>query len=213
MNKSFYIPFIITSLLIILLGNAACNPAYKATATTAQINRSLCAEEWLQFPDQPHPMFQELPGNVSDAQPGIILPAKYIRYGVIEDSLKDFFKYISNSGKKGGIILPVDKHCEPFSLRLSSAMISATQEKYPQIVSLQGNGITNKAADVRIDWNGSQMHVQITFNGAIYYMMPVTEKGKTVYLLYNRDDSGEVKQPFERKPADANKANKVYYDR
>jgi len=211
MNKSFYIPFFITSLSMAVLGNTGCHPAYKVTATTAKVEQSLCAEEWLQFPDQPHPMFQELPGPVAEVPAGVVLPAKYIRYSVAKDTLQAFFKQLSTPGKTGGIILPIDKHCEPFTLRTSGAISAGIRQKYPDLASLQGNGVNTKAADIRLDWNGTQMRGQITFNGAIYYIMSVAEKNETVYLVYNREDSGEVKQPFEEKKSPA--VNKLYYDR
>ncbi len=188
-----------------------CHPAYKATATPAKVQKMLCAEEWLLFPDQPHPVFEEMSSAISDATAGMALPKKYLHYHIAADTLSAFFAQLRTAGKKGGIILPVERHCEPFELKASGAMAAALQEKYPAIISLQGQGVNNKAADVRLDWNGQELRGQITYNGATYFITPVKGNNEVTYIVYNREDSGEVKQPFESTPAKA--TPKIYYDR
>ncbi len=215
MSRPFYTSLVFTSLAIGMLGTTSCHPAYKATATTRQVQKSLCAEEWLSFPDQPHPMFEEFVSKpLTNEAIGFAVPKKYVRYKVSEDTLKALFTYLRSPNKKGGIVLPIEKHCEPFELKVSGAMISALNDKYPEIVSLQGRGTTNKTADARIDWTGRQMRAQISYNGATYFIASVVENNEISYLIYNREDSGEAKQPFEQKPATpATNNNKVYYDR
>lgn len=215
MNKFAYTSFVITSLASILLAAAGCHSAHKATATNSQVRKSLCGEEWRRFPEQPHPMFEEVPAAIADAPADMPLPQKYVRYKVAEDTLKALFTHLRTTGKKAGIIIPINKRCEPFELMVSGAMSRELQAKYPELVSVQGHGVNNKAADVRLDWNGKQMRGQITYNGEIYLIAGLTDNNVTTYLVYNKSDTREIKQSFEQTPQAPNKtqSNKVYSDR
>lgn len=208
MNNQLIIPLF--TLMLSSMVFTGCNTAYKATATPRQVNNILCGEEWLLFPDQPHPFFEELKNSGSKSAPAIPLPKKYLEYRVSPDTLKAFFSFLRIQ-KNGGIILPVNGRCEPFSLKISGAMPVALQDKFPDLVSLQGVGVNNKSADLRLDWDGKQMKGQISINGSIFYLTPLQGNKEVVYIVYKREDSGEIKQPFEATPPTINQ--KVYYDR
>lgn len=189
---------------------AGCHPAYRATATKAQVEKALCGEEWLLFANQPHPIFEEAGTAVKDLPQGMILPKKYIQYKVSQDTLRALFNYLKTSDGRGGIILPIGRHCEAFNLKRSGAMSAALQSKYPDLISVQGQGVSNKASDVRLDWNG-ELRGQITYNGEIYFITPVAGNNGGMYIVYKKEDSGEVKQPFESAPVQS--SQKIYYDR
>jgi hypothetical protein len=212
MIKAAYTFFVTISLASTFFACTGCHSAYKATATGKQVQKSLCAEEWLLFPDQPHPMFEEIPAAIADAPADIPLPQKYTRYKVAGDTLGALFNRLRTTNNKTGIILPINNHCEPFELVVSGTMSQELQSKYPELVAVQGHGVNNKAADVRLEWNGKQMRGQVTYNGTIYLIAGITDNNITTYLVYNKADTGETKKPFEETP-NKKQSDKVYYDR
>lgn len=95
-------------------------------------------------------------------------------------------------------------------------MSAGLQEKYPDLISLQGNGVNNKSADLRLDWDGTQLHGQLLYNGSTFLITPVATNSGIVYLFYDKNDSGEIKQPFESAPENDRSPGlrkKTMYDR
>lgn len=176
-----------------------CQTAHKATASGAAIKAAVCAETWLSFPDQPHPMWQEIKISESTFPPGFAAPYKYKTYRVDPDTLKAFFSSFRHKGELG-MVAPVGKNCEPFLMRRSGAMSPGLQEKYPDIVSLQGNGTVNKAAELRLDWDGTQLKGQLSHNENIYYITPVSTGEGMIYMIYDRKETAETKEGFEVVP-------------
>lgn len=176
------------------------------------VRNELCAEVWLSYPDQPHPMWKEV--KTVNPVSAAALPKKYKAYEVNVDSLSAFFRTAKH--RSCAVVIPVADGCEPFMMRVSDAMSPELRGKYPDLVSLQGNGVNNKAADLRLDWDGRQLQGQLTFNGSTYLIAPVAVQNGIVYLIYDRNDTNEIKQPFEARPANRTpgvETQKIQYDR
>lgn len=142
------------------------------------------------------------------------LPKQYKAYEVSADSLNAFFRAARH--KSCAMVIPMTDGCEPFVMRVSEAMSPELRNKYPDLVSLQGNGVNNKAADLRLDWDGRQLQGQLIFNGSTYLIAPIAGQDGIVYLIYDRNDTNEIKQPFEARPADRTpgiEKQKIQYDR
>lgn len=193
-----------------LLLTAACEPAHRVTATKAVVRNELCAEAWLEYPDQPHPMWEEVKAADVVPEAGTALPVKYRPYRTNADTLRGFFRMAAGSGKRLAIILPVTNGCEAFQMRPSGAMSPELSARYPDMVSLQGNGTANKTADLRLDWDGSVARGQLTYNETIYFLEPVRTKAGILYLMYRKDDAGTAKQPFEATPAGSGRIEMQY---
>jgi hypothetical protein len=106
----------------------------------------------------------------------------------------------------------VNRQCVSFTLSRSGVLDPSLQQKYPGIISMKGRSADHHSAEARLDWNGRELRGQISFDGDIYYILPYKEGDNVAYLFYNRDDSGEVKQPFEQQPVKFNK-HTTQYDR
>ncbi len=198
--------------------SASCQTGHKATASKSVIRQEICAENWLNFPDQPHPMWEEVttiidfPSNLAP-----IVPRRYKAYRINADTLKAFFAAIQSGKTEIGMVVPITgTNCESFSLRRSGSMSAELQQKYPDIISLQGNGTANKSADLRLDWDGSVLKGQVIYNSTIYFITPFTTGQGLIYVLYDKKDTNEVKNPFEMAPdtKPAQESNKkIKYDR
>lgn len=177
----------------------SCQTAHKATASGAAVKAAVCAETWLSFPEQPHPMWQEVKSSQTTFPAGFTAPYKYKLYQVNQDTLQAFFSAFRQRSEQG-MVIPVGKSCEPLLMRRSGTMSQALQEKYPDIISLQGNGTVNKAAELRLDWDGKQLKGQLSHNESIYYITPVNTGEGLRYMIYDRKETAETKQPFEVVP-------------
>jgi len=177
----------------------SCQSAHKATASGTTVKAAICAETWLSFPDQPHPMWQEAKVPATAFPPGFVAPYKYKIYRINQDTLQAFFREFRLKNDLG-MVVPAGKTCEAFTMRRSGAMSPELQQKYPDIISLQGNGINNKAAELRLDWDGTQVKGQLTHNENIYYITPVNSSEGLIYIIYDRKDTAETKEPIEATP-------------
>lgn len=125
------------------------------------------------------------------------LPKAYTVYRIDNNQLKPFFKSLKENN--GGLInLPVsDTTCLTFTLSNSEVMSPSLAKKYPDIVSLKGHTTDNNANSLRLDYDGKKMKAEITRNNEVYFITPWQEGDTIYYLLYNKNDAGYEKVPFE----------------
>lgn len=209
---------VLTGLAAGVFLSAGCQTGHKATASRSVIRQEICAENWLNFPDQPHPMWEEVTTTIDfPERVAPMVPRKYKAYRINADTLKAFFAVIQSGRNEIGMVVPVTgTTCESFSLRRSGSMSAELQQKYPDIISLQGNGTANKAADLRLDWDGSLLKGQLIYNSTIYFITPFTTGQGVIYVLYDKKDTNEVKNPFEMAPESKpvqESTQKIKYDR
>lgn len=209
---------VLTGLAAGVFLSASCQTGHKATASKSVIRQEICAENWLNFPDQPHPMWEEVTTSIDfQERQAPVVPRKYKAYRINADTLKAFFAAIQSGRNEIGMVVPVTgSNCESFNLRRSGTMSAELQKKYPDIISLQGNGATNKSADLRLDWDGSLLKGQVIYNSTIYFITPFTTAQGLIYVFYDKKDTNEVKNPFEKAPENipAQESNKtIKYDR
>jgi hypothetical protein len=77
-------------------------------------------------------------------------------------------------------------------------MDSALQAKYPELLSFKAFASDNSLNAARIDCDGINTRIMITYDSKVYYITSVVFNTITYYACYAKDDSNFIKQPFER---------------
>jgi hypothetical protein len=124
------------------------------------------------------------------------LPLKYTVFTVNGPALKKYM--MSLKAKPGNIVLPVggDPFCIEAYVANSGTMSAGLAAKFPQLVSLKGNGVKDKSATVRLDYDGAALNAEIISAGVSYIIEP-WKKGSTIYyLLFKKEDSGVERKPL-----------------
>jgi hypothetical protein len=124
------------------------------------------------------------------------LPLKYAVFTVNGPALKRYM--MSLKEKPGSIVLPVggDLLCIEAYVTNSGTMSEALAAKFPQLVSLKGNGVRDKSVTVRLDYDGTALNAEIISAGTSYIIEP-WKKGSTIYyLLFKKEDSGVERKPL-----------------
>jgi hypothetical protein len=127
------------------------------------------------------------------------LPLKYSVYTINNLALKKYL--MSLKAKPGNIVLPVggDQQCIKMYVSNSGTMSAGLAAKFPQLVSLKGNGVQDKSATVRLDYDGATLNAEIISGGVSYIIKP-WKKGSTIYyLLYRKEDSGIERKPLNER--------------
>lgn len=127
------------------------------------------------------------------------LPLKYSVYTVNSLTLKKYL--MSLKATPGNIALPVsgDQQCMEAYVSNSGTMSAELAAKFPQLVSLKGNGINDKSATVRLDYDGVVLNAEIISGGVSYIIEPWKKRSKIYYLLYRKEDSGVKRMPITEK--------------
>lgn len=127
------------------------------------------------------------------------LPLKYTVYTVNGPALKKYM--MSLKAKPGNIVLPVngDPSCLEAYVSNSGTMSAELAAKFPQLVSLKGNGITDKSSAVRLDYDGAVLNAEIISGGVSYIMEPWKKGSAIYYLLYRKEDSGVERKPLNER--------------
>ncbi len=138
----------------------------------------------------------EMPREIADT-----LPARFRSYKIDAVQLDSFFSYSRKPGLRSSFSVPLPEPlgCQYFEVSNAGIMDMELAERYPRIISLKGNAVNDRSADVRVDYDGNHMRAQITWGATVYLVSPVQTKGGTVYIVYQKQDSREVKEPFEQK--------------
>jgi hypothetical protein len=124
------------------------------------------------------------------------LPLKYTVYTINSPALKRYM--MSLKAKPGNITLPVhgDPSCIEAYVSNSGTMSAELAAKFPQLVSLKGNGILDKSATVRLDYDGAALNAEIISGGVSYIIEPWKKGSIVYYLLYRKEDSGVERKPL-----------------
>jgi hypothetical protein len=120
-------------------------------------------------------------------------PASYSEYTVA--GATGFFERAKEGPQD--IMVPLPDGCRAFKTSLSETMSPELRKKYPQLVSLKGSN--DAGDDLRLDWDGSTFRGQVltAAGGKTYLITPLTGTA-TNYMVYDRADSRDPKQPFEK---------------
>lgn len=127
------------------------------------------------------------------------LPLKYTVYTVNHLALKKYM--MSLKAKPGNIVLPIgdEQQCIALHVSNSGTMSAGLAAKFPQLVSLKGNGINDKSATVRLDYDGASLNAEIISSGVSYIIEPWKKGSATYYLLFRKEDSGVQRKPLTEK--------------
>jgi hypothetical protein len=100
--------------------------------------------------------------------------------------------------KPGNIVLPVsaDPSCIEAYVSNSGTMSAELAAKFPQLVSLKGNGVTDKSSTVRLDYDGAALNAEIISGGVSYIIEPWKKGSAIYYLLFRKEDSGVERKPL-----------------
>lgn len=164
--------------------------------TSRQKNNVACTSRMgnvtLQWVNIQHVKPLKLPAKKGTAK----LPLKYTVYTVNSLALKKYM--MSLKVKPGNIVLPVggDPLCIEAHVSNSGTMSAELAAKFPQLVSLKGNGIKDKSATVRLDYDGKELHAEIVSGGVPYIIEPWKKGTAIYYLLYRKEDSGVERKPL-----------------
>lgn len=124
------------------------------------------------------------------------LPLKYAVYTVSGPALMKYM--MSLKAKPGNITLPIgnDEQCIEVYVSNSGTMSAGLAAKFPQLVSLKGNGVKDKSATVRLDYDGAALNAEIISGGVSYIIEPWKKGSIIYYLLFRKEDSGVERKPL-----------------
>lgn len=198
---------------------ASCAGSNKATtkkqtlATNTAIGDDVCRQT-LQA-DAPYIAWMPKTDDVFKAMESpVMLPKAHDVYAVDTAQLRAFF----NAAKKGevqtAIPLANGMGCRVFTLKRSGAMSEELQQKYPDMISLQGQDRDTKAGDARVDYNGKAVQIQIQMDNVTYLMKPISSGGVFYYVMY-RKEAPQPGAPAEQPaaPAKPRQPQQLKYDR
>lgn len=123
----------------------------------------------------------------------IKLPKRYTVYTADAGKLHTILNTVKNKGKEQTpVVLPLSGEigCATFGVTVSGTMSPGLAAKYPQLASLKGQGVEDKSASVRLDYDGKEMNAEILWQGSYYLIAPWKKGTKTYYLVYKKEDSG-----------------------
>jgi hypothetical protein len=167
--------------------------------TSRQKNVAVCNSRMgkiaLQWVKIQHVSALKLPAKKGTAK----LPLKYTVYTVNSPALKKYM--MSLKAKPGNIVLPVngEPSCIEAYVTNSGTMSAELAAKFPQLVSLKGNGTQDKSATVRLDYDGAALNAEIISGGVSYIIEPWKKGSVIYYLLYRKEDSGVERKPLSER--------------
>jgi|GEM_PF-1213125 len=119
------------------------------------------------------------------------LPRKFEVYTADGARLRKYMMALNREKSRDHtILLPLAEPggCIPFLVQPAGTMSPELAAKYPQLVSLKGNGTREKGALLRLDYNGSELSAEISRNGQVYLITPWKRKKQVYYLVYKKED-------------------------
>ncbi len=177
--------------------------ATKTLATKVEA-KTLSRNSGMRLCDAPSPQpawFLELPKGFrfpENFQP----PASYRLVTTIDSAFNAFLNGIPYDKSLSKISLPVlinnTLECKEFNVSRTMTMDSALQAKYPELLSFKAFASDNSLNSARIDCDGINTRIMITYDSKVYYITSVVFNTITYYACYAKDDSNFIKQPFER---------------
>jgi len=186
---------LLAGLLCGALLSAGCNVSKKSSVAARDTG---CRNAPLAAGD-PSVGWQKTPPG--DAAQGAPLPKRFESYTISKEELDTFFAYAGKAKTACSFAVPLPEPlgCQYFTVTPSGTLPEALAAKFPGMAALKGTAVYNRNAELRLDYDGARMHAQVIWDDAVYLVMPVQRGNDVVYIIYNKKDSGEEKQPFERK--------------
>lgn len=118
------------------------------------------------------------------------LPLKFTAYSTDAVQL-DRLLTVAKGCDSTYLLLPMPgPGCLDFYVRPSGTLSPGLAAKYPELVSLKGQGIGHKSAAVRVDYNGKEMNAEILWQGTYYIIAPWKKGKKIYYIVYRKQDAG-----------------------
>ena len=128
-------------------------------------------------------------------------PADYRLVSTIDTVFSAYLNGIPYDTGKRKLVLPVfidhTLQCKEFNVSRTTTMDSALQAKYPELMSFKAFTTENSLNAARIDCDGINTRVMITYDKKVYYITSVVFNKLTYYACYAKDDSNFVKENFE----------------
>lgn len=164
----------------------------------------------------PKPSYKKMPlctGN--ETMPGwslildrsFIFPTKFVhpanyRLAMTNDTLlKTYLKSIPFDSGNNKIILPtlIDQtlQCLEFTIQRTETMDEELQLKYPELMSFKAFEEKNHLNVARIDCDGVNTKIMITYNNKVYYLTSLLFHNYTYYVAYTKDDPNFQKENIE----------------
>jgi hypothetical protein len=172
-------------------------------------------------PNIPHISWVKETEDVLKGKDVVVLPKVYNIYSADSAQLRHFFTVAKSSkeNSKAEVIIPLPQPvgCKVFSVYQSGTMSEELQKKFPDLVTLKGADKETGLNDIRMEYNGRMMQGQVTVNGEIYLIAPVSNNNHLYYIVYAKSETKEIKRNFEGKqqtdPETLPKPEIIRYDR
>jgi hypothetical protein len=195
--------FSILWVTLICWGGIACSSSKKTahTASKTTPKKIVCGAEKT---GSPKVLWTLVDNPTADLVKDFKLPTTFTTYSLDANQLSTFFAAANADGASSilSIPLPAEIGCQEFVLKSSGTMASGLQKNFPQIVSLKGGAFSPTGIDARIDYDGTRMRGQITWELKVYYVTPITVNDNTLYIVYAATDATVPRRPFERSARD-----------
>lgn len=109
---------------------------------------------------------------------------------------KDLFKIVSKEkGDSLVVVLPnVDGNLEEFQVFENSGLSPELQEKFPEIRSFDGQGITDKRATLKLSYSPEGIKTMVFRVDKENEFIEVYSKDLTIYAVFTAEVSGELKR-------------------
>lgn len=122
-----------------------------------------------------------------------IVPEKYSSFSLDVPAFKAFIQQVPNRfnsrGESAAILLPMpDGSFEAFNIVEAPLMHPNLAARYREIKTFSGQGITNPASAVYLDWTPQGFHGMVLSPGKVIYIDPYFKDDNTLYLSYDRAD-------------------------
>lgn len=123
-----------------------------------------------------------------------IIPNAYLTYSLDTLQLKNLLQSapmeFTEEARSNPVILSLpmpDGTVQQFSIVESPVQQPALMAKFPNIRTYSGQGLNDKTATIRIDWNDFGFHSQILSANGNYYIDPYARGNKLHYIIYDKN--------------------------
>jgi Metallo-peptidase family M12B Reprolysin-like/Secretion system C-terminal sorting domain len=145
--------------------------------------------------------------DISDTSKRVIIPSKYRLISIDTAALFNFLKNIPSGDHNNATVFEIpmpDGSYSRFNIWPTATMEPALAAKYPNILTLTGQGIDDRTATIKIDWTELGFHAMILSPvTSSVFIDPYSQSTKSYYISYFRSDLAnthrftEAGSPFE----------------
>lgn len=188
-------PFL--ALLICIAAVAGCGAPRKASQgfadQTTKPKNIVCAAEWK---NSPHFNWVRVDAS-SLALPANMTPLTYKVFSIDTNQLRSYFA--KDVAERSFVApLPPPFGCMTGRLKASGVLAPELKKRYPQMVSLAGQAMSDANSDIRIDYDGTKMRGQLRIGADVFMLSPVFVGNRHYYIVFHKKDAAVKKQPFEQ---------------